>query len=199
MTSTSSDPALQPDLRPVPRPVGRPGTQPPALLVFAGLPGSGKTTVSRAVAMRLRAAYVRVDAIEAALWRAGVHRDQPTGLAAYVVGNTVAAAALEAGTPAVVDAVNAVSAARDGWAATAAQAGAVLRFVEVVCTDPVEHRRRVTERFADGPDSPGLPVPTWEEVVAREWEPWNGPRLLLDSTLTPDVLVEAVLADLSAR
>jgi len=173
--------------------------QRPVLLVFAGPPGSGKTTVARAAAARLRAAYVRVDAIEAALWRAGVHRDQPTGLAAYVVGNTVAAAALEAGTPAVVDAVNAVGAARDGWVATASQAGAVLRFVEVVCADPGEHRRRVSERFATGPDSPGLPVPTWEQVVAREWEPWDGPRLLLDSTLAPHVLVEAVLADLSAR
>lgn len=186
---TSTDPASDLGL----------GAHRPLLLVFAGLPGSGKTTVSRMVAARLRAAYVRVDAIEAALWRAGVSRDQPTGLAAYVVGNTVAAAALAAGTPAVVDAVNAVGAARDGWTATAAEARAVLRFVEIVCPDPAEHRRRVTERFATGPDSPGLPVPIWEEVAALEWEPWEQERLLLDSTLTPDVLVEAVLADLSAR
>lgn len=171
----------------------------PLLLVFAGLPGSGKTTVSRAVAARLRAAHLRVDAIEAALWLAGVGRDQPTGLAAYVVGNTVAAAALASGCPVVVDAVNAVGAARDGWAATAIEAGAVLRFVEVVCTDPVEHRRRVTARSASGPDSPGPPVPTWGEVATREWEPWDQERLLLDSTLAPDALVESVLADLSAR
>jgi len=151
------------------------------------------------VAARLRAAFVRVDAIEAAMWRAGVQGDQPTGLAAYVVGNTVAAAALAAGTPVVVDAVNGVGVARDGWAATAGEAGAVLRFVEVVCADPVEHRRRVTERFTNGPDSPGLPVPTWEEVVAVDWEPWDEPRLVLDSTVTPDVLVEAVFADLADR
>lgn len=116
-----------------------------------------------------------------------------------MVGNTVAVAALAAGTPAVVDAVNAVADARDGWAATAAQVGAaVLRFVEVVCADRVEHRRRVERRFADGPDTPGLPVPTWSEVAAVEWDPWDEPRLVLESTVSPDVLVEAVLADLSA-
>ena len=49
--------------------------------------------------MRLRgigAAYLRVDAIEAALWSAGVARDQPTGLAAYVVAYTIAKGSLEA-------------------------------------------------------------------------------------------------------
>lgn len=56
-----------------------------SLIAFGGLPGVGKTTVARAVAKGLGAAFVRVDEIEAAMWRADVDRAQPTGLAAYVV------------------------------------------------------------------------------------------------------------------
>ncbi len=42
------------------------------LVVFAGLPGTGKTAVARAVAARRRAVYIRVDAIEQAMRSAGV-------------------------------------------------------------------------------------------------------------------------------
>jgi hypothetical protein len=41
------------------------------LLAFAGPPGAGKTTVARAVARRLGAAYVRVDRVEQALRACG--------------------------------------------------------------------------------------------------------------------------------
>ena len=44
------------------------------LVAFAGLPGVGKTTISRIVATRLEAAYLRIDAIEQALFRARGHR-----------------------------------------------------------------------------------------------------------------------------
>ena len=37
------------------------------LVVFGGLPGTGKTTLATALALRQRASYVRVDAIESAL------------------------------------------------------------------------------------------------------------------------------------
>ena len=36
------------------------------LIVFGGLPGSGKTTLSRSLAAELHAAHLRVDLIEAA-------------------------------------------------------------------------------------------------------------------------------------
>ncbi|WP_019813166.1 zeta toxin family protein [Saccharomonospora saliphila] len=41
----------------------------PVLIVLGGLPATGKTTIARPLAAALRAAYVRIDSIEAAAHR----------------------------------------------------------------------------------------------------------------------------------
>jgi predicted kinase len=152
------------------------------LIVFGGLPGSGKTTLSRAMAQELHAAWLRVDLIEAALWRAGVAQDQPTGLAAYSAAFALAEVHLQMGTPTVVDAVNPVEAPRQGWRELAASAAVPLRVIEVVCSSPAEHRRRVEARESD---LPGFAVPAWQDVVDREYEPWTEERLTVDTAAEP--------------
>ncbi|PWK92360.1 AAA family ATPase [Fulvimonas soli] len=42
------------------------------LIVLAGLPGGGKTTLARALAARLGATHLRIDTIEQTLRRAGL-------------------------------------------------------------------------------------------------------------------------------
>lgn len=148
------------------------------LIVFGGLPGTGKTTLSQAVAGEMHAAWLRVDLIEAALLRAGIAKDQPTGYAAYCVAFALAEAHLQMGTPTVVDAVNPVEAAREGWRNTAHACGVPLRVVEVVCSWADEHERRVSGRRSD---LTGFEVPTWKDVVDREYEPWTEPRLTVDT------------------
>ena len=37
------------------------------LIIFSGLPGSGKSTIARALAKRLGAVYLRIDTIEQAI------------------------------------------------------------------------------------------------------------------------------------
>jgi predicted kinase len=163
----------------------------PPLVVFGGLPGTGKTTIARAAAARLRGAFVRVDEVEAAMWRAGIGQEQPTGLAAYVVAEAIAEGCLRAGTPVIVDAVNPVEEARRGWRELAQRVGAALRVVEVVCADSAEHRRRVEQRRAD---VDGHEVPTWQQVTSREYEPWSEERLVLD-TSSPDFDCIAAVED----
>jgi predicted kinase len=171
------------------------------LIVFGGLPGVGKSVLARAVARAHRAAYVRVDAVEAAMWRAGVARDQPTGLAAYVVAYAVAEGSLEGGADVVVDAVNPVEAARQGWRRLADSLATPLRVIEVVCLDETEHRLRVETRTAD---IEGHTYPSWREVQEREYEPWDEPRLTVDTgAASPEECLAQVLgyirADVESR
>ncbi|TGD96135.1 AAA family ATPase [Methylobacterium nonmethylotrophicum] len=160
------------------------------LIVFGGLPGTGKTTISRALARALAATYLRIDIIEQAIRDAGV----PAGAVAaagYAVAQDLAGANLDDGRTVVADCVNPVTASRDGWRAVAARSAARLIEVEVVCPDAEEHRRRVEGRVSD---IPGLVPPSWEAIQRSDYQPWDRPRLVIDSAaLSPSEAVAAVL------
>ncbi|MFE2038490.1 AAA family ATPase [Streptomyces scopuliridis] len=167
------------------------------LIVMAGLPGAGKSSVAEALARRLAAPVVSVDPIEAAMWRAGVARDQPTGLAAYVVAEAVAGGVLALGQTVIADAVNAVEAAREQWRSLADRHGVPVAFIEVVCSDPVVHRQRLEGR-SRGID--GFLEPTWEAVerLREEFAPWPDHRLVLDAVIDVSSNVAAALEFLAA-
>lgn len=147
------------------------------LVVFGGLPGTGKTTISRALASHLAATHLRIDAIEQAIRNAGVLAGD-VGPAGYAVAQAVAEANLAAGRIVVADCVNPVAASRQGWRDVAARSGARLVEVEVVCSDTIEHRRRVETRQSD---IPGLVPPSWDQVRRLDYEPWPEPHQVLDS------------------
>jgi predicted kinase len=74
------------------------------LVVFAGLPGSGKSVLARGVADAIGATYLRIDTIEAAIVSTLMpFEGNPVG---YVVAEGVAADQLIAGRDVVADAVN---------------------------------------------------------------------------------------------
>jgi predicted kinase len=162
-------------------------SQPP-LVVFGGLPGTGKTSIARAAADALGATFLRVDSIEVAIERAGVPlRQLPAG---YAVAHAVAVDQLRSRRPVVVDAVNPVHEARAGWQELAAQCGASLRFVRVVLHDVAEHRRRVESRVAD---IQGHELPTWTDVQNDVHDEWTEPHLELDNSSSLDQVVMTVL------
>jgi predicted kinase len=112
---------------------------PAQLVVVCGLPGVGKTTLARGIADTLGVTFLRIDTIEAAIVSTlAPFADNPLG---YVVAGWVAADQLRAGRSVVADAVNGVAEARDGWANVARDTGVELRYIEVICSSPAEHRR----------------------------------------------------------
>ncbi len=157
----------------------------PALIAFSGLPGTGKTTISKALATRLRAVYLRVDTIEQTLRAAGARSIGPAG---YAVANALAEANLLLGQSVVADCVNPVRDSRDGWSKVAEQASATLVDIHLICSDLAEHRRRVEGRLAD---IPGHILPTWEAVTQHEFEARDDDHLLLDTAMrSPAELVD---------
>ncbi|WP_019071710.1 AAA family ATPase [Streptomyces hokutonensis] len=148
-----------------------------ALVVIGGLPGTGKTTLSRLLAARIGAVHLRVDTIEQALVRSGLAR-HPVGPAGYVVGYDLAEEHLRQGLTVVAESVNPLAVTRDSWRDVGARAGVPTAEVEVICSDPAEHRHRVTSRSVD---IPGLTLPDWEEVRRRDYEPWNREHITLDT------------------
>lgn len=131
------------------------------------------------------------------MWRAGVGRDQPTGLAAYVVVETIVSEQLEVGLDVIVDAVNAAVAAQQGWIKLAEKFDAQLYLIECVVADSNEHRRRLAQRQRPH----GYPEPSWAEVEARsaEFSDWGRERLVLDMGQTLARAVTQAVAYIADR
>ncbi|MFE9355012.1 AAA family ATPase [Streptomyces olivaceoviridis] len=166
------------------------------LIVMGGLPGTGKTTLARLLAARIGAVHLRVDTIEQAIVRSGLAQ-HPVGPVGYVVGYALAEEHLRQGLTVIAESVNPLSVTRDAWRATAVGAGVPVLDVEVVCSDPVEHRLRVTSRSVDIPD---LPLPNWQQVVDREYEPWDRERVVVDTAgQEPRESLAALLARLRSH
>ena len=166
------------------------------LIAFAGLPGTGKSTIARLLAQRLKASYLRIDTIEQALRTCGT---LPAGVVTegYAVAYRIAEDNLRAGGTVIADSVNPLAITRDAWVNIAAQASAPVLEVEVICSNPAEHRRRVESRMTD---VPGLALPRWEAVQRRIYEPWHRPHIVVDTvSRTAAQSVEDLLRVLSGR
>jgi len=165
------------------------------LIVIGGLPGTGKTTIARKMAARWSAAYLRIDVVEEAIRAAGVPAAE-VGPAGYLAANALAASNLTNGLAVVADCVNPVRESREGWRRTATSVGARIVEIEVVCSDPTEHRRRVETRQTD---VDGLILPTWREVLERDYTPWEEPHLVIDSArFTPDEAIAIIERHIAA-
>jgi len=97
----------------------------------------------------------------------------------YHVGYAVAEDNLRLGRTVIADSVNPLRLTRDVWIAVAGRAQVGATEVEVTCSDPLRHRERAEARPGD---IGGLRLPTWEEVVSREYEPCNREHIVIDTT-----------------
>ncbi len=145
------------------------------LYILSGLPGSGKSTLARLLAARVGAAHLRIDTIEQALRElCSMHVvDEGYRLAYRVAGDI-----LGAGVSVVADSCNPIELTRRAWERVAMEAGADPVNLEIVCSDAEEHRRRVEQRSST---VPGLRLPTWQEVRAREFQAWTTGRIVVDT------------------
>jgi len=145
------------------------------LYIFGGLPGSGKSTLSQRLARQRQAVHLRIDTIEQALREVGCLVNGPEG---YVVAYHLAADNLGLGLSVVADSVNPLQLTRAAWRDVARRAGVPFVEIEVICSNEAEHRDRVEARSTE---ISGLRLPSWDEVVRRDYEPWDAEHLVIDT------------------
>ena len=158
--------------------------------MFAGLPGSGKTTLSQLLARRIGATHLRIDTIEQALRDLCAFDVQGEG---YGLAYRVAADNLRLGLDVIADSCNPIELTRSAWRQTAVDADARWVDMEVICSDAAEHRARVESRAST---VPGLKLPTWAEVENREYHPWTRAHIVIDTARRP---MDACLSELCAE
>lgn len=163
------------------------------LVVFSGLPGTGKTTLAEHAARLFQAPVYSADRIEAALWRSGIHRDAGSHGAMYELLGVLAEGQLRLEQSAILDAVVGHHDTRSAWQSLTRDHGASYRGVECVCSDLQLHRQRLAGRDRA---IPGWYELTWEDVerARANYQPWIQERLTLDAALPLETNLRALEA-----
>lgn len=161
------------------------------LIIFGGLPGTGKTSLAREISKTLHAVYLRIDAIEHGIQSSGCLHGEMND-AGYRAAYFTAAENLALGFTVVADSVNPVGLSRDAWISVAQKAGCPAVEIETICSDTQEHQRRVENRCTD---MEGFALPSWQDVLNRQYEPWDREHLIVD---TAHKSIEACLREITA-
>lgn len=147
----------------------------PTLYIFSGLPASGKSTLAQELAKRILATYVRIDTIEQGLRDLCNFQVEGEG---YRLSYRVVSDNLKVGNNVIADSVNPWELTRKEWNEVAESVGAEYKNIEVICSDQDEHRNRVEKRKVGVQN---LKLPTWEDVINRDYKEWTMPRLVIDT------------------
>ena len=154
------------------------------LIIFSGLPGTGKSTLAEGVGKALGIPVFARDWLEAALLRNGLQptmEDKPLGFVGYELMTMLAERQLMLGQSVVLDSVAATESIRSRWRGLARQYHAGWRVIECICSDESLHRSRLQDRKRN--------IPGWHELEWADVEkgkqyyaPWQDERLKLDMT-----------------
>jgi predicted kinase len=163
------------------------------LVVFSGVPGTGKSTLADAVGRRLGIPVFAADWLLGALTPfGGRHLDRLLDVGSELL-TTLALRQLSLGQSAILDHPVEDPATRDRWRSLARRAGADFAVVRCVCSDPDTHRARVEGRRR------GIPgwhdAGDWADVTRRlaGFPPWPADALTIDSARPHEANVAAVL------
>jgi predicted kinase len=172
---------------------------PLSLVVFTGLPGTGKSSLAEGLGRALNLPVLSRDHLAATLHRCEITdaHGKGAGWAAYELLTDLADAQLGLGVSVILDSVATYENVRAAWRALAARRRAHLYIVECMCSDEALWRRRIASRRRD---IPGWPELDWDDVeqVRLRFAPWTSERLIVDSVHPIEVNLDRVLAFLKS-
>lgn len=154
------------------------------LIVFSGLPGTGKSMLAEAVGRTLGIPVFAKDWLEATLIRSELiasNTNKPLGSAGYELLTTLTERQFMLGQSVILDSVASTQSIRDTWRQLAEEYNADCRVIECICSDESLHRSRLKDRKRN---ILGWHELEWSEVerVKGYYSPWEGERLVLDMT-----------------
>ena len=152
------------------------------LIVFSGLPGTGKSSLAEELGRSLAIPVFSKDWLEATLLRSELiasNPEKPLGSAGYELLTTLAERQLIFGQSAILDSVAGTQSIRAAWQNLAENYDARWIVIECICSDESLHRIQLSKRVRS---IPGWHELTWEDVekVKGYFTPWTGERLIVD-------------------
>ncbi len=156
------------------------------LIIFSGLPGTGKSTLAEAIGKEFRIPVFAKDWLEATLLRSGLKQDlKSLGFAGYELLTALAERQLMLGQSVILDSVAGTQSIRSTWRQLSEQYAASWRVIECICSDEALHRARLQDRKRN---IPGWHELEWSEVerVRQYYAPWEGKYLVLDMAQSLD-------------
>jgi predicted kinase len=170
----------------------------PQLIVFAGMLGTGKTSLARAVARRLRAVYLDKTTIKECVLALAerMKLDQAQQLAgpvSYELLVDLARDNLSLGLSVVLDSPAGYQAFRERVKGLARSAKVELKLIECICTDERLLRQRVENRALDLPAHRTRDWATYQDEAAQ-FERLTDRRLVVDTAESVSLNVQKVLA-----
>jgi predicted kinase len=152
------------------------------MIIFSGLPGTGKSSLAEALARQLGMPVFAKDWLEATLLRSGLvstSENKPLGSAGYELLSILAERQLMLNQSVILDSVAGTQTIRTRWHQLAKQYGADRCVIECICSDETLHRARLNNRQRH--------IPGWHELEWADVEkakqlylPWEEEHLVLD-------------------
>lgn len=166
----------------------------PALIVVAGLPGTGKSHFSRALVSRYAAAHLNSDVLRRALFPRPTHGPEESARL-FAAIHVLAERLLARGVPVVLDATSLKEAHRRPLYEIAERAVAALVVVQTTAPRAIV-RERLGARAVAGGDSSDATLDVYDRM-RREMEPIEWPHITVDTSCDIEAALDAVLREIA--